>query len=272
MVGMKLKLPRPLWPLRAPLKLRLRKANVCMFHPGRVGSTVVGDLLRQHPKIHWADEVYWSLMERVEQRTSNETVRPRDEDYLRVMQQRIRDAHSPIFGAEVQFWHLAAYGVNPATFVDDLEKIHFEHFIIQNRRNLLRSIVSGRRSGREGRWHQTIDEKSVPRPIHLDPQMVFPGRQAIGLRRAFAAIESNDLRIERALEGRNMLRLTYEDDIEQDPLVAYDKVCAFLGVKAPQVKVRLGRTNPFPMRQMIQNFDEVADVLRGTRHEWMLED
>lgn len=36
-----------------PFTKPIRKTNVAMFHIGRCGSTAVGILLNQHPKIRW---------------------------------------------------------------------------------------------------------------------------------------------------------------------------------------------------------------------------
>ena len=71
--------------------------------------------------------------------------------------------------------------------------------------------------------------------------------------------------------GERWLHLVYEDDIEQSPKVAYEKVCAFLGVEVFEVEYRLQRLNPKPLSQIIENFDEVREHLSGTRYEEMLE-
>lgn len=71
--------------------------------------------------------------------------------------------------------------------------------------------------------------------------------------------------------GERWLHLVYEDDIEQSPKVAYEKVCEFLGVKAIEVEYRLQRLNPQPLSEIIENFDEVREYLSGTRYEAMLE-
>ena len=42
----------------APILSQFRHCNVVMFHIGRCGSTVVSDLLGQHPDVHWASELY----------------------------------------------------------------------------------------------------------------------------------------------------------------------------------------------------------------------
>ena len=74
----------------------------------------------------------------------------------------------------------------------------------------------------------------------------------------------------RLLTGREILDLTYEDDIADDPHRAYRRICDFLGVTPEPVEVRYGRTTPFPLSGVIENFDEVKAALASTEFEWML--
>ncbi|MCX6973238.1 MAG: hypothetical protein NTZ94_02865, partial [Verrucomicrobia bacterium] len=62
-----------------------------------------------------------------------------------------------------------------------------------------------------------------------------------------------------------------ENDIENDPLKAYSKICEFIGVKATKPTISLSKTTPFSIRDLIENFDEVASCLANTPYEWMLE-
>jgi hypothetical protein len=72
------------------------------------------------------------------------------------------------------------------------------------------------------------------------------------------------------LVGRDVLDLTYEDDVAADPVRAYRRICYFLGVKNEPVEIRYGRTTPQKLTEIIENFDEVKAALAGTEFEWML--
>jgi hypothetical protein len=67
------------------------------------------------------------------------------------------------------------------------------------------------------------------------------------------------------------LELTYEDDIEQNPHNGYEKVCEFLDLEPIAAKARWAKTNPFPLSQLIRNWEEVCEEISSTSHSWMLE-
>ena len=73
-----------------------------------------------------------------------------------------------------------------------------------------------------------------------------------------------------ALYGLPTLELTYEEQVLQDPRVAYRSVCEFIGLEAAPVRVPYERVNPFPLQQIVTNYDAIAAALRDTEIEWML--
>ena len=77
--------------------------------------------------------------------------------------------------------------------------------------------------------------------------------------------------VETLLAGKNVLNLTYEDDIEQDPQRAYHSICKFVDMEATKASVNLNKTNPFPLKDIIENFAEVKATLHKTPYEWMLD-
>jgi len=78
--------------------------------------------------------------------------------------------------------------------------------------------------------------------------------------------------LEECLRGRSVLRLSYEDDIAGGPERAYRRVCEFLGLQPSEVSVLLRKTNPFSLREMVTNFEDLERALAGTEFAWMLSD
>ena len=67
------------------------------------------------------------------------------------------------------------------------------------------------------------------------------------------------------------LSLTYEDDLEQSPLVGYRRVCKFLGLSAFEPTLRCRNLNVGLLPQLIANWDEICALLAPTPFAWMLE-
>ena len=78
-------------------------------------------------------------------------------------------------------------------------------------------------------------------------------------------------RLEMQLKDKETLFLTYENDLQDNPLAGYYKVCDFLGFECEEPTVIMQRTNPFALSETIENYDEVCESLQPTQYAWMLE-
>ena len=71
------------------------------------------------------------------------------------------------------------------------------------------------------------------------------------------------------------LEVYYEDLAGQEGEHQLARIFRFLGV-APHslagINVPHQRQNPFPISELVTNFDELATALEGTEYEWMLDD
>ena len=85
-------------------------------------------------------------------------------------------------------------------------------------------------------------------------------------------IDSEYQQIYKELGDFRVLNLEYEDDILENPRVAYEKTCEFLGIRPHEFAPDLARTNPFRVPDMIDNFADVEACLSGTRFAWMMYD
>jgi hypothetical protein len=57
----------------------------------------------------------------------------------------------------------------------------------------------------------------------------------------------------------------------KNPINAYEKICDFIGVKKIKPTISLSKTTPFPVRDLIENYDDVVNCLNCSSHGWMLE-
>ena len=226
-----------------------------MFHIGRCGSTVLGQLLGQHPRICWASELYGRVF--TEWRRQNggvEVVREMPEDAIRMLRRDMRSALHRFYGVEIKPFHLRLIGYSADAMLRHLDDLGFTHFILLDRRNGLRKVVSSIIAHEvDGRSHFGADEEAELRRVRVDVNDVRIDFDAKPLVDYLEDYDAQMQILETKLQGRKLLRLTYEDDIQDDPRSAYARVCAFLGLTPAETSINLSRTNPFPVREMIES-------------------
>jgi hypothetical protein len=259
--------------LLAPALGPMRPANILMIHIGRCGSTVVGELLDHHPRMHWVFELYSGVFLEW-QRLNNgvETQGELPEDALKILRDSMQGALHRMYGVEMKPFHFQLIGFAMGEFITHLDSLGFTHYIILDRRNRLRKVISSVVAHQpDGSYHITTPRKPSLRPVHLNVDKIeidFDSKPLLEFLRDYD-LQFNSVR--ELLGDRPTLELTYEDDIENDPLKAYHRICEFVGLEPVKAPVKLSRTNPFPISQLIENFEELSNLLSGTPYEWMLE-
>ena len=237
------------------------EGRVGMFHPGRCGSTVLGDLLGQNSRIFWDSEVF------------DPTVRKIPKKPFAYLQRRIERCGKPIYGFETKLYHPEQLGCDTAHYLEQLEGVGFERFIFLTRRNVLRLLVSAWMAmAKAEAYHVAAGAKSSLKRIRLDPLKAELGgvfAPLVDHLRATAGLIADTRQL---LNGRDVLDLVYEGDVAENPRRAYLHVCEFLGIEPEPAQVRYGRTTPFPLCDVIENLDEVRAALAGTEFEWMAEE
>ena len=240
-----------------------------MFHAGRSGSTVLADLLGQHPKVFWDGEVYthhvmkWGVSRR-----------DRSDEATRLIRRRMNCSPRPLYGFEVKYFHVKCSGVPFGKYVEQLRRLGLEHFIVLDRRNHLRQLVSSLIGEKSSRYHQRSGERAVLTRIVLDVNEIKlePHTKAMPLIEHLKGYEEDVCMLEDLLHQHNVLRLTYETDVLKDPLVGYRRICNFVNIDCIEYPIRYGKTNPFYLEDIILNYEEVKNTLGGSPFEWMLDD
>lgn len=241
--------------LNAPMSL-LRPFNVCLWHGGRSGSTVLGDLLGQHQRVYWAGEVLENYTKKVEQ---SSTAAAGWQRAGRLIRYGKLVAGARIYGCEMKIWHMKRLGVGAKTVLSFLRNAGFTRHILLERQNYLRIIASGHARVKTGRAHIKTNEARHEAAFGLDPDRI----------EALIRIYEQFFDEMRDLLRPGYIHLQYEDDIQADPLIAYRKTVDYLGLEPAPVTVRLQRTNPDPLERIVTNYDEIRARLAGTRYEWM---
>ncbi|MEM7221781.1 MAG: hypothetical protein AAF495_02300 [Pseudomonadota bacterium] len=234
------------------------KDVLAILHLSRSGSTVLGSLLAQHPKLYWDGEVF-------------DRRRPRQQLFRRL--QGVGDRQDPeriawlMRYAGERIYVLSAagfYGRRPEELIAELKGLGCNRFVLLRRDNLLRQRLSFLIADKTARWHLSSTRPPSLTPVTLEE----PSKLLAHMGNAQALYRQ----LTDSIAGRPLLELTYEVDIEVSPSLAYDKVCRFLEIEPLPVKVRYGRMNDYPISELVINYQEVAEAFRGSEFEWMLEE
>ena len=248
-----------------------RPGNILVIHIGRCGSTVLGNMLNQHPKIYWASELYEPIFGSWREKNMGiETVENMPEDAIQILKDNYWNALHRYYGFEMKPYHFDLIQYDPSKFIHRIEQMGFSHFIMLDRKNRLRKVVSSVIAHKKGNYHST-KIKNTKNSTKIDVNKVEIDFQSKTLIQFLNDYDTQFEQIENLLLGNKVLKLTYEDHISKNPRLAYKKVCEFLDLSAPSVSLNLRKTNPHPLNDLIENFGEVRNTLKGTKHEWMLE-
>lgn len=243
-----------------------RQKRVVMFHLGRSGSTVMADLLNQHHDIYWGGEIA--------KETLRENLPEKDERIasftknLDLELSASKKHHA--YGFEIKPFHLRYLGVTPIEFRQMMRSRGFDTFIILERKNLLRKVLSSMIASKYDVWHQPKTVESVAKVVEVDPFSINIDGQSKSLLEFFRDYEEDLRQIRLALKDDSPLELSYENDVSPSPVAAAQMCFAHVGASSERPAVRYGRTNPQKISEIVTNFDELEDVLSGTEYEWML--
>jgi hypothetical protein len=245
----------------------MSRALIVTFHIGRSGSTVLGDLLDQHPAIRWLGEIEeWDTY-----RTRNAAPGAGSELTRRVREQG-SGGGKPLIGVEAKFYHLHRHQVSLPTFIDELLELGARHFIVLRRRNFLRKVVSSLAARERHRWTARPGESLAPVRLRMDPERVRIDGDDKSLLEYFEDWDAAFDELDALIPGNELLRLFYEDDIAEDPRRGYARVCAHVGLEPQRPDIRYVRVNPQPLRDLVINLDEVQSALASTPYAWMAAD
>lgn len=252
--------------LLGPALSRWRPGAVAVFHIGRCGSTVLTDLLDQHPGVYWDGETYGRVIADIKR--SGRSRAEVEFDPVQYVVRRLPRSGHRWYGFDLKFSHVTEFGLAVADYVDAARSAGVTHFVILRRNNYVRHAISGINGGRRGKYHHRDGAPEPLAPIALPLQAVNVDLYRSSLIEHFERWDRLYNEVELHL-GENALTITYEHDIAPDPQVGYSKVQNFLGLPPYSPRVRLRRSNPEPLGDLITNLDELRQYLTGTPYAWM---
>ena len=191
---------------------------------------------------------------------------------LRATRMRAFANYSVVEAKFFECQHLAVLGLSVGEFVNLVRSCGFQKFIILNRHNYLRKVVSSKIGFERGRYVYRVNQETPTLiTICLDVENVSILGKTAPIVDLFMYMDEQYQRLRTALAGEDVLELSYEEDIFNDPMVAYTKVCHWLGVESSPVQVRNRKTpSVMELNKVIENWNSVVEALSGTRYAWMV--
>lgn len=242
----------------------LMRPGIFFFHQGRCGSQVVASLLSQHPKISSYQEIFQPYMQK-------KSLPTKPENMLRMRRVYSIPSYAVVEAKFFECQHLSLLDLSIRDFVDVVRRCGFRKFIILNRLNYLRKIVSTRIAiARGGKWHYKANDEVPTTTVRLDVEKTFIMGKAAPIVDLFKYFDEQYQILRVALAGEDVLELTYEEDIFDDPMIAYNKVCNWLGLERFPARVIYRRTNVKELSEVVENWGEVSGVLSDTQYAWMV--
>jgi LPS sulfotransferase NodH len=251
----------------APLVAKESKGSVVMLHLGRSGSTVLGDLLDQHPDIFWDGEIYHHEAQKCKFSRREDAAF----DPFRIFEMRRCRSGRAYYGFESKTSDQRFMNCSVNAFICGLKERNVQKTILLKRKNLLRIAASFQLAYKKQSYHVWRYEKPDFHKIQLMELDI-----GMGIKKPLLAQLEEWTRglqnLAEALQGSDVLELVYEHDIENDPLVALHKVTDFLGLPpAGNPIVNLKKSTPFPLRSFVEDYNQVGTILRGTPYEHLLD-
>jgi LPS sulfotransferase NodH len=216
---------------------------------GRVGSEHLVSLLDSHPDVTCFSELFapdWAVEPQHGTLTVPHYVSTSHERPASYWRELASGLKSPVAGLKLPWSSIEAHKDALELLEDPAVDI-----IRLTRRDRVAQYVSAWLALESGVWHSTQGAYREGR-IEVDPDKC---------RHALERISRQEDRLDRIARGHRVFKLTYEDLVAGHGL---DDLQAFLGVQPRELTSMYERLRDRPLRDVIENFDELAAALAET--------
>jgi LPS sulfotransferase NodH len=245
---------------------------VIMFHIGRSGSTVLGDLLNQHKKCHWDGEIYEDLFQKFEKANNRNFT---DKDIIKFPEKytksKCENKSKEYYGFEVKFFHLKLLNISIQSFIE-LFNDYDVSFIILRRNNFFRKVISSQIAHKTKIFHLSAKETAKLEKVVIDVNSIRIDRDNKPLLDFLNNYKEMFDQLDLALKNKKYLKISFEEDIERNPIEAYNKICNYLGIKPLTPQINYQKTTPFNIAQIVTNINDVEAYLKDTPFYFMTKD
>ncbi len=221
-----------------------------IFAQGRTGSTLLVDLLNNHPDIKCEGEL-------LNVRWSGKRIFP-----TFYVKNKAKTSKEKFYGFKVKLYQLYDNGnklhqnVDPKEFLINLYKSGWK-IIYLERNNIFRQALSNFIAESKGKYHHRNKNELATPKIKINPGKLL---KSIRAREKYLCDEKE------ILKTIPHLKISYETDLLKNYEKAVDKVFEFLGASPCIVKTSLLRTSKDELQDYILNYKEIKDYLSKTKY------
>lgn len=219
-----------------------------IFAQARTGSTLLGDLLRSHPKIYCDGELF----------QDGKLLYP-----YRYIIGRVAKRTQPVYGFQLKICQFVLIQrVDAPAFLSRLHQEGWKIIYLQ-RRNILRQAISELVARSRNKWEDRSENPLKNKKVMIDSQ------QLLGL---IEWRENMLIKEQQALTGAPYLPLVYENDLlgSDKHQQTLNKVFDYLDVESMPVQTRFHRTTTNQLSDFIRNYHEVERLIAQTAYDRFL--
>lgn len=263
--------------------------HIFLFHYGRSGSTVLTQSLSQLDGVFWHGEIFSANTHMYKGFENSDFSRLKGDgvfqntkkvcDYIKDARDgylRSVERDTSVYGCEIKAYHFEG-GLFKFSLTELLAELKEEFdnplFVFLKRDNSLRRIVSMEVARQKGLWHTKDSLEAGSHKITLNSKSLKD--TSLGFSSdLLSVIRNSKLKedfYEKQIIQENGLGLSYEGDIDNQIQPTVDNLALSMGVPRKQVDVRLKKTNPHPLSDIITNYAEIESLLKSTDYRWMLQ-
>jgi len=251
--------------------------QVIVVHFGRSGSTVLAKMIEAHSKAIWLHEMYTLIGQQMENKsdyrfTSAEMIGLLDKE----VEHRAKDS-TELIGVEsklLNFLQTKRYTMQE--YFRALSKKNTWDVVVLRRRNVLARVLSSFRAASTGMYHVPLGNDLKPVEFTLPLSHLHDADTGVrdkSLPEFMDKVAKYENRIIRSVKNETglALELWYEDDIREDPTVAYRKFKNTFGLDGPCPSISLRRTSQ-NIKSEVTNWGKIESALKDTDFSWMVDD
>ncbi len=229
-----------------------------IFAQGRTGSKLLTDLLNHHPKIHCDKEIFNSSFYL-------------GSDHL-LFPYRLVNGKAKFYKNKIYGFKDKVYQIDYQSNIDDAWSfVHYLYFnnwkiIYLKRRNVFKHALSNYIAKKRGKFHAYKGGKdSEFGKIHINPKELIKRMEK---RKKFQKREA------KILEGLEHMNLVYEDDLNnsKNQEKTANRIFDYLGLEHVKVRTRFKKVNTRSNKDLISNYKQIEQLLKGSPYEAFLRD